>query len=374
MQFLLLPDSFKGSLTAKEVAQIMQDSITAFLPKSNCMAFPFSDGGEGALDTLQQKALGQLVPCETVDALNRPIQKSYFKFSQEATAWIELSQSAGLVNLQKAERNPLKTTTLGVGWQIKHALDQGCTKIIVGIGGSATHDLGAGIFVALGGKLRTASGASLFPSGEQLGKLSKVDKTTLDPRLNKVTLQIACDVQNPLLGRNGAAHVYAPQKGATPKIVKILEANGAHFIKQLEHAENLATLPGGGAAGGVAAGLKGLLGANWQSGFDLLAKKTGLDEALQKANIVFSGEGRFDSQSAQGKLPFKIAQRAARQNIPTYIFAGTTAKPLDYMNLPKGTRVFDCTPDHQSTEEAMANAKENLVNQLKIALNTLKTS
>jgi len=348
----------------------MKHVIHNLLPHSQCTPFPFSDGGEGALDTLLDKTEGKWIYCNSVDALNRPIQKPYFLFKNEATAWIELSQTAGLVLLKEEERNPLETTTLGVGMQIKHALDQGCKTIILGIGGSATHDLGAGIFSALGGKLINAMGATVFPCGKNLRDVSRIEASGLDPRLKTTSFIVACDVTNPLLGPKGAAAVYAPQKGATPKTVKILEDHGRHFLSLFPEAlsASLATLPGGGAAGGVAAGLNGLFGAQLASGFDLLAEKTGLLNALKKVDLVLTGEGRFDGQSSQGKLPFRVAQLAAEHNKPTFIFAGTIADTLSINLLPKGARVFNCTPPHQSSEEAMAKAEENLSQQLLVAL------
>ncbi len=348
----------------------MKNVIHNLLPQSQCTPFPFSDGGEGALDTLLDKTEGKWIYCNSVDALNRPIQKPYFLFKNEAAAWIELSQTAGLVLLKEEERNPLETTTLGVGMQIKHALDQGCKTIILGIGGSATHDLGSGIFSALGGKLINPKGAVVFPCGKNLKDVSHIEASDLDPRLKTTSFVVACDVTNPLLGPKGAAAVYAPQKGATPKMVKELEDRGKHFLSLFPESQSasLATLPGGGAAGGVAAGLNGLIGAQLESGFDLLAEKTGLLKVLKKVDMVLTGEGRFDGQSTQGKLPFRIAQLAAEHNKPTFIFAGTIADTLNTNQLPKGVQVFDCTPPHQSPEEAMTKAEENLSQQLLVAL------
>ena len=375
MHFLLIPDSFKGSLTAKAVAQIMQKTIRSKLPQSQCTVFPFSDGGEGALDTLLDKVQGRWVTCKCVDALNRPIQKPYFLFKNEATAWIELSQTAGLALLKNEERNPLETSTLGVGMQIKHALDQGCQTIILGIGGSATHDLGTGIFSALGGVLLTKKGVPIFPCGKNLIQIDHIDSSQLDPQIHKIKLLVACDVSNPLLGPHGAAKIYAPQKGATPKMIKRLEEGGTHFLSLLSNSisSQLETLSGGGAAGGVAAGLKGLFKAQLKSGFELLAKKTALRQVLKKTDVVLTGEGCFDTQSIHGKLPFRVAKMAAELNTPTLIFAGTTSAQIDTKILPKGTEVFNCTPSGQRSEQAMVNAEENLTQQLFAVLDRFST-
>lgn len=370
MHFLLIPDSFKGSLSATAVSQIMQRTIESKLPLSQCTVFPFSDGGEGALDTLLSCVEGQWQTCASVDALNRPIKKPYFLFKNDPTAWIELSQTAGLVALKKEERNPLETSTFGVGMQIKHALDQGCQTIILGIGGSATHDLGTGIFSALGGTLLNKRGTPLYPCGKNLIPIDNIDATHLDPRIHKIKLIVACDVTNPLLGPHGAAKIYAPQKGATPEMIKQLEEGGVHFLSLLPSAisHQLKTLPGGGAAGGVAAVLKGLLKAELKNAFDLLAEKTELRKIMQETDVVLTGEGSFDTQSTHGKLPFRVAQIAAQQNKPTLIFAGTTSTQVDLQSLPKGTEVHNCTPLDQSTEQAMANAEENLTQKLSAIL------
>jgi glycerate kinase len=374
VQFLLIPDSFKGSLSATEVTQIMSDCIEKVLPRSNHTTFPFSDGGEGALDTLVEKAAGKLIFCDSVDALNRKINKPYFMFEKEATAWIELSQCAGLVGIEKKRQNPLNTSTLGVGHQIKHALDLGCRKIILGIGGSATHDLGAGIFVALGGQLLDHRGHAVFPSGGNLNRVYKIDNSLIDSRIEQTEFVIACDVNNPLLGEKGAAYVYATQKGASSNMIKTLETNGAHLIQLIEHlnGQRLNSIEGGGAAGGVAAGLKGLLDAQITNGFDLLSKKTALEKALQKATIIFTGEGRFDGQSAAGKLPHKIAQWGDEQKKITFIFAGSVDPLVEQDKLSANIRLINCKPEHQNTEEAMKFAKQNLQNRVLSILNELK--
>ena len=374
MQFLLIPDSFKGSLSATEVTQIMSVCIEKILPQSNYTTFPFSDGGEGALDTLVEKAVGKLIFCDSVDALNKKNHKPYFMFEKEATGWIELSQCAGLIGIEKKSQNPLKTSTLGVGYQIKHAMNQGCRKIILGIGGSATHDLGTGIFVALGGQLLDHRGHAVFPSGGNLNKVKKIDNSLIDSSIEETEFVIACDVNNRLLGEKGAAYVYATQKGASSNMVETLEANGAHLIQLIEHlnGQKLTSIEGGGAAGGVAAGLKGLLDAQIDNGFDLLSKKTGLEKALQKANIIFTGEGQFDGQTSAGKLPFKIAQWGDEQKKTTFIFAGSVDPLVEEKKLPQNIRLINCKPEHHNTKEAMKFAKQNLQNGVLSVLNELK--
>ena len=352
----------------------MSVCIEKVLPHSNYTTFPFSDGGEGALDTLVERAEGKLIFCDSVDALNRKIRKPYFLFNKDDTAWIELSQCAGLVGIEKKNQNPLKTTTIGVGYQIKHALDLGCRKIILGIGGSATHDLGAGIFVALSGQLLDNRGHAVFPSGGNLNRVKRIDKSLIDSRIEETEFVIACDVNNPLLGENGAAHVYATQKGASSNMVEKLETNGAHLIQLIEHlkGQKLTSIKGGGAAGGVAAGLKGFFDAQIVNGFDLLFKKTSLEKALKEATIIFTGEGLFDNQTTAGKLPFKIAKWGYEQKKITFIFAGSVDPLVERNKLPENIILINCKPEYQNIEEAMKFAKENLQNRVLSVLNELK--
>ena len=273
MKVLIVPDSFKGSLTATEVAKEMKKAVTAVFPKAECTLLPFSDGGEGAIKVLEDHAEGKVIDCHTTDSLKRPITAPYFLFKNTESAWIELSQTSGLVQLKENERNPLKTSTWGTGIMIKHAIAQGCKTIYLGIGGSATHDMGFGIMSALGVTFYDEKNNLLVPNGENLEKIDRIDLDAIVYGINDIKWIVACDVENPLIGPFGAAHTYAQQKGASPTIINQLEKGSIQFAKviQKQFGKNILDLAGGGAAGGVSAGLSGVFNAILKQGFELLA-------------------------------------------------------------------------------------------------------
>ncbi len=325
MNILVVPDSFKGSLSAKEVAEAIASGLLSARDDLEIKKLPFSDGGEGAFDLLNSLKLGKLVEVQCQDPLGRPLKAPYFAFSEEKTAWIELSQASGLVLLKENERNPLKTSTFGTGLQLKDALDKGIRKIFLGIGGSATQDVASGIFVALGGKLLDKNGKVLSPSGEALIKCVSIETDHLHPALKETEIIVACDVTNPLLGKNGAAKTYATQKGASSETIEKLENATGKFADLLEKEfqQNIKNIPGGGAAGGVSAGMKAITGAELKPGFEILSGLANLEEKIGKADLVITGEGKTDAQSKYGKLPFKIAELAKKHGKPTWLLAGS---------------------------------------------------
>ena len=372
LNILIIPDSFKGSLTAREVAEIMEEKVTQIFPKSISHIMPFSDGGEGALNVLKDHASGTLINCEAQDALGKFIKASYFLFKKENSAWIELSKTSGLTKIKKTDRNPLKTSTIGTGKVIVDALSRGCSTIYLGIGGSATHDLGTGIINSLGGKLIDSMGKEVFPNGENLINIESIDLSKMDPRVFETKFIIACDVQNSLLGRNGSAHTYAKQKGASPEMINQLESGGRNFTDVVERqfGKKIDRISGGGAAGGVSAGLFGVFNAKLEEGFELLAKQTNLKSILKKMDLVLTGEGNFDIQSTYGKLPYKIAQLTKKHNIPTLLFAGK-ASLIKVSGFPQ-LKVYETKPENMSIENAMQQATENLNVSLEKVLNDYK--
>lgn len=374
MKVLIIPDSFKGSLSAVEVAEIMTQTTQAVFPNSDCYSMPFSDGGEGALTVLDLHLKGSLEECESYDALQRPIKAPYFQFKNQKSAWIELSQTAGITRLKKSEYQPLKTSTWGTGKMIAHALNRECTSIYLGIGGSATQDLGMGIISALGGQFLDQNNKQLPQGGGELYRLKKIDLSNLDPRALKCKWTIACDVQNPLLGKNGTAYTYAKQKGASTQEIEQLENSGKQFAEVIEKQFGIPikTLEGGGAAGGVGASLYALLNARIENGFDLLAKQTKLKDKMDKMNLILTGEGKFDAQSLHGKLPIKVASLSQRAGIPSILLAGKAKiKKVDELPLCK---IVDCTPTGSSVNEAMKNAKNNLEQALLKELRVFKNN
>ena len=372
MNVLIIPDSFKGSLTAKEVAEIMAKKVTQIFPKSTSHIIPFSDGGEGALNVLENHTSGTLVNCEAQDTLGNYIKASYFLFKKENSAWIELSNTSGLTKTKKTDRNPLKTSTIGTGKVIVNALNRSCSTIYLGIGGSATHDLGTGIMHALGAKLIDPKGKEVFPNGENLINIESIDISKMDPRVFKTKFIIACDVQNSLLGRNGSAHTYAKQKGASQEMINQLERGGRNFTNVVERqfGKKIDQISGGGAAGGVSAGLFGVFNAKLEEGFELLAKQTNLKRILKEMDLVLTGEGNFDAQSTYGKLPYKIAQLTKKYNIPTLLFAGK-ASLKKVSGFPQ-LKIYETRPKNTSLEDAMQQASENLSASLEKVLNDYK--
>ena len=372
MNVLIIPDSFKGSLTAREVAEIMEKKIIQIFPKSTSHIMPFSDGGEGALNILEDHASGTIVNCEAQDAVGNPLKAPYFLFENGNSAWIELSKTSGLTQIKETNQNPLKTSTIGTGKVIIDALNRRCSTIFLGIGGSATHDLGAGIIHALGAKLIDSKGKELFPNGENLINIETIDLSKMNPRVFETKFIIACDVQNSLLGRNGSAHTYAKQKGASQEMVNQLERGGKNFANVVERqfGKKIDRISGGGAAGGVSAGLSGVINAELEEGFELLTQQTNLKSIIKEMDLVLTGEGSFDDQSTFGKLPYKIAQLTKKYNIPTLLFTGK-ASLMKVSGFPQ-LKVYETKPKNISIEEAMQGAAENLGVSLEKVLNDYK--
>ena len=334
---------------------------------------PFSDGGEGALKVLETHVEGKIKKCMATDALSRPIHASYFYFKNQKSAWIELSQTAGLTGLKKTELNPLITSTWGTGKVILNALEDGCDKIYLGIGGSATHDFGYGIICALNGKFFDNKNKTLPLGGGSISKLNRIDLSQIDTRVSKAEWIIACDVENQLLGNQGAALTYANQKGASVDMIDQLESAGNQFARVVksQYGADIKKIKGGGAAGGVSAGLYGLFGARLERGFDLLVELTKVDQEIGEMDLVLTGEGTFDSQSLFGKLPFKVAQLTQNQKIPTLIVAGQT----NISELPEmpHVKVYKSKPDNMPLNEALEKASYNLELKLIEVLHAFKS-
>jgi len=358
MQILVVPDSFKESLSAKEVATAISKGIHSVDPKVFVRQLPFSDGGEGALDLLQNLFEGELVTINTIDAIGRSIKSPYFRFADRKAAWIELSQASGLAQIEVDKRNPMLASTYGTGLQIRHALDNGAEEIYLGIGGSATNDGGTGILSALGGLFSDAEGEMLLPGGGFLTYLDHIDVEAIP----QFKLKVACDVLNPLLGKQGATAVYGPQKGVTPEIEPQLEAGLANFSKHIEllTQKSVAEVPGAGAAGGCAAGLHGLLGAELVSGFELLAELSHLEEQIAASDLIITAEGRIDGQSLEGKLPVGVAKLAKKHKKPLIVLTGSMGEHLDPLYSLGINSIFSIQKGPCTLEESMNIASDLL--------------
>ena len=361
MNVLIIPDSFKGSLSATEVSKEINKTVKKIIPTSIVKELPFSDGGEGALDFLKKNKKGKLIQSQTFDPLGRKIIAPFFLFDDKKTAWVELSQASGINLLKKSELNPIKTSTFGTGILIKKALDMGCEKIYLGIGGSSTHDLGSGIFVAIGGKLLDKNKNEIPLGGGALKKCAEINIESLHHKINKAQIIIASDVNNPLTGENGAAKIYSRQKGASEKQIIELEKNSIYFSSLIQkfNSKEISSIKGGGAAGGTGSGLYGLINSKINNGFDILKRISGLEKIIRESNLVITGEGHFDNQSLNGKLPIRIAEITSKYKIPTIILTGK--KSVDEKKLKNlDLKVYSINPNKISFEKAFKQTRKNI--------------
>ncbi|MCK6695423.1 MAG: glycerate kinase [Thermoanaerobaculia bacterium] len=323
MHVLVAADSFKDALSADRVCQALANGIRRAKPDAQVTEFPLSDGGEGAFDVLAHHLALQTVVAETFDPLFRPIRASYGLGAGGRTAFVEMAGASGLQLLRPEERNPLHTTTFGTGMLLADAQRRGATRLILAIGGSATTDGGTGMAAALGWQFTDTQGRELPPTGESLGRIARILAPAKALQLQQV--EVICDVTNPLFGPDGAAAVYAPQKGANPSAVAELEAGLQHLAQLAEqqlHRPGLAHIPGAGAAGGLGFGAMAFLNATLHRGIDLILDLTHFDEILARADLVVTGEGKLDGQTLHGKLIQGICQRAARRGVPVIAFCG----------------------------------------------------
>lgn len=334
MRIVIAPDSFKESLSAIKVASAISVGVSRVLPEAEIISIPMADGGEGTVEALVLATSGKIIRVPSVDALNRPIHSFYGILGDGKTALIEMAAASGIEWLLPEERNPLITSTFGTGLLLKAALDAGFSNIILGIGGSATNDGGAGMAQALGYQLQDIHGNEIGFGGGSLNKLHKIESSNVHPKLRSVKITVACDVKNPLLGPSGATHIYGPQKGATPKMIEILENNLTHFAKILQEKfdTNFSETPGAGAAGGLGAGLMAFCNAEMVSGFELITNISQLENQIRSADLVFTGEGKIDSQSSQGKTVGSLAKLGKKYQVPVVAMAGLVGEDSEYIS------------------------------------------
>jgi glycerate kinase len=360
MKFVIAPDSFKGSLTAKEVAEAMRTGIAKILPNADFVLVPMADGGEGTMQALVDASAGRIIHTPVHDPLGRPIPSKFGLLGDGSTAVLEMAQASGIQYVDEQTRNPLVASTFGTGELIKAALDQGVKKIIIGIGGSATNDGGAGMAQALGVKLLDEQGQELEPGGGNLGKLAQVDKTELDPRLSSVKVLVASDVTNPLTGPDGASAIFGPQKGASPEQVKVLDQNLAHYAQTV--APDLATKPGAGAAGGLGFGLMAFTNSTFEKGVDLVIDQVGLRAKMRGADFVLTGEGSIDQQTKFGKTPYGVALLAheVAPKAAVIALAGNIGSDVDALYDPPIDAIFATPSGAKPLERAMTEGKEDI--------------
>jgi glycerate 2-kinase len=363
MRIVIAPDSLKESLSAVKVANAISSGIKRIAPETDIICIPMADGGEGTVEALIAATGGKIISVPSVDALTRPIQSFFGVLGNGKTAVIEMAAASGIELLSENERNPLITSTFGTGLLMKAAIDAGFDEIILGIGGSATNDGGAGMAQALGFQLQDKNGKEIGFGGGSLGNLYNIENTSVLQQLKNVKITVACDVKNTLCGASGATRIYGPQKGATPSMLEILENNMLHYSGILEKTfgRNVAEIPGSGAAGGLGAGLMAFFNAEIVSGFELISRITELEKHIQNADWVITAEGKIDSQTAFGKTISGIARIGRKYDVPVIGLAGIVKDDLSLLYEQGLDAAFVIGNQSVSREESILRAEELLV-------------
>jgi len=362
MKIVIASDSFKESLSAWEVANHIEAGFREIFPDWIYVKVPVADGGEGTVDTLVAATGGRTITRMVTGPLGEPIEAVFGLTGDGTTAIIEMAAASGLMRLPAELRDPMRATTFGVGEMIRHALDLGARRFIIGIGGSATNDGGAGMAQALGVKLLDADDHAIAMGGGALASLERIDMAGVDPRLAECEIKVACDVDNPLIGPLGASAIFGPQKGATPAMVRSLDNNLRHYAALIDAdlGKAVAHLPGGGAAGGLGAAMVAFLDAQLRPGVEIVTEAIGLDAIIAQADLVITGEGRIDGQSIHGKTPIGVAGIALRHGKPVIAIGGALGAGAELIHDRGIDAVFGAINQCCTLEEALARAGENL--------------
>ncbi|MCY7892881.1 glycerate kinase [Bacillus vallismortis] len=360
MKIIIAPDSFKESLSALEAADAIERGFQSVFPGADYRKLPMADGGEGTVQSLVDSTNGWIKEQVVTGPLGEPVKAFFGMMGDGKTAVIEMSAASGLHLVPVERRNPLVTTTRGTGELMAAALDAGAEHLMIGIGGSATNDGGAGMIQALGGRLLDESGREIGPGGGALSQLASLDISELDPRLENVKLEVACDVDNPLTGPKGAAAVFGPQKGATEDMVDVLDQNLAHFADVAEKALGTASreIKGAGAAGGLGWSLLAFLDADLKRGIDIVLEAVDFEDEVQDADLVITGEGRIDSQTIYGKTPIGVAKAAKSYDVPVIGIAGSVSRDSDAVYQHGIDALFSIVPGAVPIEDAFEHAAE----------------
>ena len=372
MKIILAPDSFKGNLTSLEVATAFEKGIKRVLPRAKYIKVPMADGGEGTVQSLVDGVGGKFIRKRVVGPAGNTVSARYGLLCDGKTAVIEMAEASGLPLVSGKNKNPLKTTTYGTGELILDAAKRGVEKIIIGIGGSATNDGGVGMAQAIGIRFLNKQGKVIsdYGSGGMLKKIASIDNKKVDPLLKKIKIIVACDVNNTLCGKSGTSYVFAPQKGATPAMVRILDENLRHLGKVIKQSlrKNVTKLKGAGAAGGLGAGLVAFADARMKSGIEIVIDASNICKYMENADLVITGEGRVDTQTAFGKTPSGIAKAARKYHIPTVVIGGgITDDANDIFAYGIDGLESACARD-MSLEEAIKNSRKHLANAAERAI------
>ncbi|MHB8130508.1 MAG: glycerate kinase family protein [Mobilitalea sp.] len=356
---VIIPDSFKGTMSSIEVCEIISAKVKEFYPNCETVTIPIADGGEGTVDCFLHALHAKKVGVQVTGPYNEPLNCYYARHNN--TAIIEMAQSAGLP-LVEGKRNPALTTTYGTGLMIKHALEHGCTDIVIGLGGSCTNDAGVGAACALGVKFYDKEDNAFLPTGDTLSKIKKIDKSVLEQLLNNCTVTAMCDIDNPMYGDTGAAYIFGPQKGADRDMVIHLDSN----LKALSQTiiDNLgidvSNLPGSGAAGAMGAGIVAFFDGSLKSGIHTILDIIGFDTLIENTDLIFTGEGKIDGQSLRGKVVIGVAERAAKKKIPVVAIVGAVGEDAEKAYQMGVSSIFSINRAAVDFEVSRYQSKENL--------------
>ena len=360
-KYLIMPDSFKGTMDSIEVCEIMKSAVLEKNPGAEVVTVPVADGGEGTVDCFLSAFGGKKKTVTVTGPYGKKVQAAYGITGD--TAIIEMAAASGFALTDNGMRDPSAATTFGVGELVRDAVESGCRRIILGLGGSCSNDGGAGMAAALGTVFYDEAGRSFVPIGSNLDRLSRIDKTASDRLLGNVAIEAMCDIDNPLYGPRGAAYVFAPQKGADEAMVRVLDGNLKKYAETVkaETGADISELAGGGAAGGTGAGAYVFLGARLRQGIDVILDMLGFEKLIKDCRVIFTGEGSFDSQSLGGKVAVGISRRAMKSGIPVIVVAGSVADNVSGLSEVGITGVFQTDPGtYDSQSEMFANCRKDL--------------
>jgi glycerate 2-kinase len=355
MKVVIAIDSFKGSISSNDAANTISSGIKDVYHDADIVSIPLADGGEGTVEALVQTANGKLITKEVTGPLHEKVNAVYGILGDNVTAVIEVAAACGLPLIASDKRNPLLTTTFGVGELIKDAVNKGCREFVIGLGGSSTNDVGVGMLQALGFRFLDQHGKEVGTGGQALNNITSINLENALPQLKDCTFRIACDVNNPLHGTNGAAYIFGPQKGATIDIVEELDSGLKHFadVVDQELGKDIHNISGAGAAGGLGAAFTGFLNASLQSGIELILDIVEMEKKMENADFVITGEGKLDGQTSMGKAPLGVSQLAAKQRIPVIALAGAVTKETERLNEQGITSYFSIMNEPMNLEDAM---------------------
>ena len=360
-KYLIMPDSFKGTMDSIEVCEIMKSAVLEKNPGAEVVTVPVADGGEGTVDCFLSAFGGKKKTVTVTGPYGKKVQAAYGITGD--TAIIEMAAASGFALTDNGMRDPSAATTFGVGELVRDAVESGCRRIILGLGGSCSNDGGAGMAAALGTVFYDEAGRSFVPAGRNLDRISRIDKTASDRLLGNVAIEAMCDIDNPLYGPRGAAYVFAPQKGADEAMVRVLDGNLKKYAETVkaETGADISELAGGGAAGGTGAGAYVFLGARLRQGIDVILDMLGFEKLIKDCRVIFTGEGSFDSQSLGGKVAVGISRRAMKSGIPVIVVAGSVADNVSGLSEVGITGVFQTDPGTYDSQSAMfANCRQDL--------------